>query len=84
MPVWLHYVPGTVFRTNNEPFKVRSTCGFHCVSGVVVSVWCLTVVISLDAEPYAELHDVHREYDEERAALCFAGREHYPSSGHES
>ncbi|KAL5982776.1 Beta-galactosidase 10 [Asimina triloba] len=22
LPVWLHYVPGTVFRTNNEPFKV--------------------------------------------------------------
>ncbi|ONK73107.1 uncharacterized protein A4U43_C04F27330 [Asparagus officinalis] len=21
IPVWLHYVPGTVFRTNNEPFK---------------------------------------------------------------
>uniref|UniRef100_I1NTV5 beta-galactosidase n=2 Tax=Oryza glaberrima TaxID=4538 RepID=I1NTV5_ORYGL len=21
VPVWLHYVPGTVFRTNNEPFK---------------------------------------------------------------
>lgn len=24
VPVWLHYVPGTVFRTDNEPFKV---CG---------------------------------------------------------
>jgi hypothetical protein len=22
VPVWLHYIPGTVFRTNNEPFKV--------------------------------------------------------------
>ncbi|KAK8717222.1 hypothetical protein V6N13_044498 [Hibiscus sabdariffa] len=21
VPVWLHYVPGTVFRTDNEPFK---------------------------------------------------------------
>ncbi|CAO1942471.1 unnamed protein product [Urochloa humidicola] len=21
IPVWLHYMPGTVFRTNNEPFK---------------------------------------------------------------
>ncbi|XP_026445844.1 beta-galactosidase 10-like isoform X2 [Papaver somniferum] len=21
IPVWLHYVPGTVFRTDNEPFK---------------------------------------------------------------
>ncbi|KAM0869001.1 hypothetical protein ACQ4PT_040960 [Festuca glaucescens] len=21
LPVWLHYIPGTVFRTNNEPFK---------------------------------------------------------------
>ncbi|KAM0869000.1 hypothetical protein ACQ4PT_040959 [Festuca glaucescens] len=21
VPVWLHYIPGTVFRTNNEPFK---------------------------------------------------------------
>ncbi|GLJ24400.1 hypothetical protein SUGI_0466010 [Cryptomeria japonica] len=21
IPIWLHYVPGTVFRTNNEPFK---------------------------------------------------------------
>ncbi|RZS25504.1 hypothetical protein BHM03_00058709 [Ensete ventricosum] len=24
VPVWLHYVPGTVFRTDSEPFKV---CG---------------------------------------------------------
>ncbi|KAK1287358.1 Beta-galactosidase 3 [Acorus calamus] len=23
IPVWLHYVPGTVFRTNNEPFKAH-------------------------------------------------------------
>ncbi|XP_077249768.1 beta-galactosidase 3-like [Tasmannia lanceolata] len=23
VPVWLHYVPGTVFRTDNEPFKVH-------------------------------------------------------------
>ncbi|TXG60274.1 hypothetical protein EZV62_014847 [Acer yangbiense] len=22
VPVWLHYIPGTVFRTDNEPFKV--------------------------------------------------------------
>ncbi|PPD87150.1 hypothetical protein GOBAR_DD15904 [Gossypium barbadense] len=22
VPAWLHYVPGTVFRTDNEPFKV--------------------------------------------------------------
>ncbi|RLN05025.1 beta-galactosidase 3 [Panicum miliaceum] len=34
VPVWLHYVPGTVFRTNNEPFKVRSTCRFHGVSTI--------------------------------------------------
>ncbi|XP_021804121.1 beta-galactosidase 10-like, partial [Prunus avium] len=23
VPVWLHYVPGTVFRTENEPFKFQ-------------------------------------------------------------
>jgi hypothetical protein len=23
VPVWLHYVPGTVFRADNEPWKVR-------------------------------------------------------------
>ncbi|KAM0862872.1 hypothetical protein ACQ4PT_044966 [Festuca glaucescens] len=28
LPVWLHYIPGTVFRTNNEPFKVRVACEF--------------------------------------------------------
>lgn len=44
----------------------------------------LTVVIFLDAEPYAEFHDIHCEYDEEWAALRFPGREHYPSSGHNS
>ena len=44
----------------------------------------LTVVIFLDAEPYEEFHDIHCEYDEERAALRFSGREHYPSSGHNS
>jgi hypothetical protein len=44
----------------------------------------LTAVTFLDAEAYAKLHDTHREYDEERAALRFTGREHYPSSGHNS
>ncbi|XP_035839971.1 beta-galactosidase 10-like [Helianthus annuus] len=28
IPVWLHYVPGTVFRTDNEPFKVRNRLMF--------------------------------------------------------
>jgi hypothetical protein len=42
-----------------------------------------TVVIFLDAEPYEEeFHDIHSEYDEERAALRFPPWEHYPSSGH--
>ncbi|KAI7757809.1 hypothetical protein M8C21_029185 [Ambrosia artemisiifolia] len=29
IPVWLHYVPGTVFRTDNEPFKVENEYGFY-------------------------------------------------------
>lgn len=32
--------------------------------------------------PYEEFHNIHREYDEERRALHFLGREYYPSSGH--
>ena len=28
VPVWLHYIPGTVFQTNNEPFKVTVACEF--------------------------------------------------------
>ncbi|KAG6534969.1 hypothetical protein ZIOFF_008883 [Zingiber officinale] len=28
IPVWLHYVPGTVFRTNNEPFKIENEYGY--------------------------------------------------------
>ncbi|KAL8210305.1 hypothetical protein R6Q57_007037 [Mikania cordata] len=29
IPVWLHYVPGTVFRTDSEPFKVENEYGFY-------------------------------------------------------
>ncbi|GJU15476.1 beta-galactosidase 10 [Tanacetum coccineum] len=29
IPVWLHYVQGTVFRTDNEPFKVKNEYGFY-------------------------------------------------------
>ncbi|KAE8689201.1 Beta-galactosidase 3 [Hibiscus syriacus] len=29
VPVWLHYVPGTVFRTDNEPFKVENEYGYY-------------------------------------------------------
>ncbi|KAK4428206.1 Beta-galactosidase 10 [Sesamum alatum] len=29
VPVWLHYVPGTVFRTDSEPFKVENEYGFY-------------------------------------------------------
>ncbi|KAJ0478717.1 putative beta-galactosidase [Helianthus annuus] len=29
IPVWLHYVPGTVFRTDNEPFKVENEYGYY-------------------------------------------------------
>ena len=35
MPVWLHYIPGTVFRTNNAPFKVK---GWLASSVVIFSV----------------------------------------------
>lgn len=42
----------------------------------------LIVVFFLNAGPYEEFHNIHREYDEERRALHFLGREYYPSSGH--
>ncbi|MFQ6635900.1 hypothetical protein Gotur_013209 [Gossypium turneri] len=29
VPAWLHYVPGTVFRTDNEPFKVENEYGYY-------------------------------------------------------
>ncbi|KAJ4838181.1 hypothetical protein Tsubulata_032522 [Turnera subulata] len=29
VPVWLHYVPGTVFRTDNENFKVENEYGYY-------------------------------------------------------
>jgi hypothetical protein len=53
---------------------------FISVSILIIRL-VLTVVVFLDAEPYEEFHDIHRGYDEERAALRFSGREHYPSSG---
>lgn len=33
VPVWLHYVPGTVFRTDSEPFKVCALL-FLCSNSV--------------------------------------------------
>lgn len=33
VPVWLHYVPGTVFRTDSEPFKVCALA-FLCSNSV--------------------------------------------------
>ncbi|PWA61083.1 hypothetical protein CTI12_AA376420 [Artemisia annua] len=30
IPVWLHYVKGTVFRTDNEPFKINTCNSFYC------------------------------------------------------
>lgn len=39
-PLWLHFIPGIQFRTDNEPFKVStiSIFSFH-----VVNHWCLLV-----------------------------------------
>ncbi|KAH9717181.1 Beta-galactosidase 10 [Citrus sinensis] len=29
IPVWLHYIPGTVFRNDTEPFKVENEYGYY-------------------------------------------------------
>jgi hypothetical protein len=38
LPVWLHYIPGTVFRTNNQPFKVRVRVASESRGGVWVII----------------------------------------------
>lgn len=81
VPVWLHYAPGTVFRTNNEPFKVWRACEFR---GVLFGEFASLVMVILTftyAVSHEEIHDVHCGYDEERTILRFAGWAHHPSSG---
>lgn len=39
-PLWLHFIPGIQFRTDNEPFKVF-TISIFCYH--VVNYWCLLV-----------------------------------------
>ncbi|KAK6141946.1 hypothetical protein DH2020_024319 [Rehmannia glutinosa] len=29
-PLWLHFIPGIVLRTDNEPFKIDTCNGFYC------------------------------------------------------
>ncbi|KAK3035261.1 hypothetical protein RJ639_034698 [Escallonia herrerae] len=50
VPVWLHYVPGTVFRTDNEPFKVENEYGFYESAygegGKAYALWAAKMALS--------------------------------------
>ncbi|CAN1276226.1 Beta-galactosidase 10 [Linum perenne] len=50
VPVWLHYIPGTVFRTDNENFKVENEYGFYEPSygegGKKYAMWAANMAVA--------------------------------------
>ncbi|KAG5050111.1 hypothetical protein JHK85_011214 [Glycine max] len=50
VPVWLHYVPGTVFRTYNQPFMIENEYGyyenFYKEDGKKYALWAAKMAVS--------------------------------------
>ncbi|KAM0869002.1 hypothetical protein ACQ4PT_040960 [Festuca glaucescens] len=50
LPVWLHYIPGTVFRTNNEPFKIENEYGgdeqAYGAGGKAYAMWAASMALA--------------------------------------
>ncbi|EXB53550.1 Beta-galactosidase 10 [Morus notabilis] len=50
IPVWLHYVNGTVFRTDNEPFKIENEYGYYegayGDAGKRYAMWAASMAVS--------------------------------------
>ncbi|GMN33171.1 hypothetical protein TIFTF001_004011 [Ficus carica] len=50
IPVWLHYVNGTVFRTDNEPFKIENEYGYYegayGEAGKRYAMWAASTAVS--------------------------------------
>lgn len=80
VPVWLHYVPGTVFRADNEPWKVRmdNIAEFVLFPLLLkIHLLCEFFVSAL----HGEFHGVYSKPVEKREAFCTTGRSNNLVSG---
>ncbi|KAL6616473.1 hypothetical protein ACP70R_038743 [Stipagrostis hirtigluma subsp. patula] len=88
VPVWLHYVPGTVFRTNNEPFKshmknfttyivnmMKKEQLFASQGGniILAQFWCSSQLVSLLEDEFGALQ-IENEYGDSEQAYGAGGK----------
>lgn len=76
-PFWLHDVPGIVFRTDNEPFKVLQSSHVMTVgpSQVISFTWFFLAVL------HANLYYEDSELNEVGGSIRFPRRSHNPIPG---
>lgn len=93
-PVWLKYVPGISFRTDNEPFKVYFSpflinwflklCSWKLLWTFTIRWWSLpsvVLLVSCSPDGNATVHPENCTNDEERKAICLTRWPHYPFPG---
>lgn len=85
-PVWLKFVPGISFRTDNEPFKVCAPCQYYSLHYTELSLYTKSTAglyssSNVIAVSYGEIHPENRRNDESRALVSLSGRSHNPLSG---
>lgn len=74
-PVWLKYVPGIEFRTDNEPFKVRHYIGsFFSLMSFSGLIWCIEFInqminLSCNEGGNAKIHGEDSQHDEGRKVV---------------
>lgn len=93
--MWLKYVPGIVFRTDNEPFKVGCLASPNPIIIIIpffslshssswkermMSPYSLLVII-LRKGGNAKVHGENSRIDEVRESVPAPGRPHYPLPG---
>lgn len=82
-PVWLKYVPGISFRTDNKPFKVNFS-SLIIIWFLKFCQWSLQSVVFLvycSPDGNARVHPENCTNDEEWKAICLTRWPHYPFPG---